>query len=397
MAVNLRDFPPLASRHRSDLAGGDLAKWESLYQAAGELQAGNRWPEALGQYEAASKIDDRFAELQFHIGECLMKTGGYADARGRFELARDLDALRFRADSRINAIVREVAGEQATAGVRLVDAEQVLAQSDSGSKGVLGKELFYEHVHLTFEGNYLLARAVFDQVRAALPQLAATNGRQAIPSRQRCTELLALTPWDESQLVADMVDLTSKKPFSRQFDYDRRQAAARQRRDALRKLASTPEAKQAAWSTYEAALAKAPDDWCLHRHCGMLAMELGRADAAVEHLQFAIQKVPWDGTIHNDLGMALAGQGRIDEAIGHYQAALEINPDDMVACFNLGVALANRGQAAEAVGQLRKSLEIAPDFAPPTSSWPSCWPNTERSMRPSPITRGLWRSSRTWQ
>ena len=48
-----------------------------------------------------------------------MKAGRLAEARERFELARDLDVLRFRADSRINAVIREVAGEQEAAGVRL--------------------------------------------------------------------------------------------------------------------------------------------------------------------------------------------------------------------------------------------------------------------------------------
>ena len=107
--MNLKDFPPLASLHRGDLAAEDLAKWESIYKAGGELEAGKHWPEALVQYEAAAKIDDRFAELQFHIGECLTQTGRTAEAGERFELARDLDVLRFRADSRINAIIREVA------------------------------------------------------------------------------------------------------------------------------------------------------------------------------------------------------------------------------------------------------------------------------------------------
>ena len=110
--MNLRDCPPLASLHRPDLTPEELAKWESIYKAGGELEAGNRWQRRCQQYEAAAKIDDRFAELQFRIGRCLMKAGRFAEARERFELARDLDVLRFRADSHINAIIREVAGEQ---------------------------------------------------------------------------------------------------------------------------------------------------------------------------------------------------------------------------------------------------------------------------------------------
>ena len=119
--------------------------------------------------------------------------------------------LRFRADSRINAVIREVAGAHEAAGVRLADAEQALAQGDPHSTGIPGADLFYEHVHLTFDGNYLLARAVFDQVCAALPQLASKDRQGALPSRRRCAELLALTAWDESKAAADMVDLTFRK------------------------------------------------------------------------------------------------------------------------------------------------------------------------------------------
>ena len=189
------------------------------------------------------------------------------------------------------------------------------------------------------------------------------QARATIPSRQRCAELLALTPWDEYQSAADMVDMTSAKTIRQPV---RPRPAARPRHvsegTTCADWRSTPEAIQAAWRTYEAALAKAPDDWSLHRHFGRLAMQFGRPDVAVEHFRIAVERVPWDASMHNDLGNALAAQGRIDEAIAQYQAALEINPDDMEAHFNLGVVLAGRGQVDEAIARYRKALEIGPDF-----------------------------------
>jgi tetratricopeptide (TPR) repeat protein len=363
VAVNLRDCPPFASLHRSDLASEDLAKWESIYEAGGELETGNRWPEALERYEAAAKIDDRFAELQYHIGLCLMKAGRVAEASERFALARDLDVLRFRADSRVNAIVREVAGEQQAGGVRFVDAQRTLAQIDPDSEDISEGDLFYEHVHLTFAGNYRLARAVFDQVREALPQLAALDQHGAVPSPERCAELLALTPWDEHQLAAAMVDMTARPPFTNQFSHSIRQAEARRRRDDLRERASTPEAMQAAWKTYEAALAKAPDDWSMHYHFGMLAMQRRRPDVAVEHFQIVVEKLPWDAGMRSELGNALARQGRVDEAIAQLQQALEIDPGLAEAHNNLGIALADRGQVDEAIAHYQKALEIEPGLA----------------------------------
>jgi tetratricopeptide (TPR) repeat protein len=362
VAVNLRDCPPFASRHRVGLAPGDLATWESLYQAGAGLEASNHWDQAVTQYDAAAKIDDRFAELQFHIGQCRLKAGHPAEAQNRFELARDLDVLRFRADARVNAIIREVAGELKAGGVRLVDAERALAESAPDSKGSSGGDLFYEHVHLTFDGNYLLARTVLDQVCQALPQLAGVSKQGAIPSRQRCAELLALTPWDEYQLTADMVELTSKAPFTNQFNHNLRQATACQRRDDLRALATAPQAKEAAWKTYEGALAKAPDDWCLHQHFGRLALHEGRPDVAVEHLRIALGKLPSNASLHNNLGNALADLGQADEAIAHFQQALEINPNDEMAHYNLGNALAKRRQVDEAIAHYQRALKIKPDY-----------------------------------
>ena len=363
VAVNLRDCPPFASLHRSGLTPEDLTKWKAIYEAGGELHASQRWQEALEQYKAAAKIDDRFAELHFRIGQCLMKANRFAEARDRFALARDLDVLRFRADSRINAIIRELAAEQETADVRLVDAEQAFAESNPDSKGIPGGEAFYEHVHLTFEGNYLLARSVLNQVRAALPKLASDGEQGEVPSKQRCAELLGLSPWDEYSLAANMVEVTSREPFTNQFDHSVRQAAARLRRDELRSLASTPEATKAAWSIYETALAKTPDDWRLHDRFGMLAMQSGRHDVAVEHLRIALQSMPSRASLHSNLGAALDALGEVDEAIDHYETALEIDPKEAMAHYNFGNTLARRRQADEAIAHYRAALEIQPDHA----------------------------------
>jgi tetratricopeptide (TPR) repeat protein len=362
VAVNLLDCPPFASQHRPGLGSEDLAQWEAIYKAGGGLETNKRWPEALEQYEAAAKLDGRFAELQFRIAQCLRQSGRLAEARERFELACDLDVLRFRADSHINTVIRQVATGRKDAGVRMVDAERTLADNDPDAKGIAGGNLFYEHVHLTFDGNYVLARSMLEQVRQALPQLAAQPQPGAIPSRQRCADLLALTPWDDAQLATDMVELTSKAPFTNQLDHGLRQAAASKRRDELLTLAGTREAMPAAWKTYEAAIAKAPDDWSLHRHFGKLALQAGRPDVAVEHLRIAVERLPREASIHNNLGNALADQGRVDEAIGHYQTALKIKPDDEMAHYNLGNSLAKRGQVDAAIVHFQKAVEIKPDY-----------------------------------
>lgn len=362
VAVNMQDCPPFASLHRPGLSSADLAKWEGLYRAGCELEAMERWPEAIDQYEAAAKIDEGFAELLFRLGTCLMQVGRVAEARDRFESARNCDVLRFRADSRINAIIREVAGAQKSAGIHLADAERALAENDPDLKGIWGGGLFYEHVHLTFEGNYQLARSIFYKICEALPQLATLPKQGAIASRQRCAELLALTTWDEAQLADSVVAMTAKAPFQHQLHHSLRQTAARRRRDELGRLAATPLSREAAWKTYKAALANTPDDWSLHQRFGMLARQGGRPDVAAAHLRIALARMPGSASLHNNLGNALADQGESDEAIAHYRRALAINPNYDTAHYGLGNVLAGRGQSDEAIAHYRKALEVKPDY-----------------------------------
>ncbi len=395
VATNLRDCPPLASLHRSDLDAEGLAKWESIYQAGIELEVNKQWSEAIVKFEEAARIDDRFADLQFHLGRCLEAMDRFSEARDRFILARDLDVLRFRADSRINAIIREVAADQEAAGVRLADAEHALAESDLAPHGISGGDLFYEHVHLTFAGNYLLARAVLDQVCEALPKAVRSGKTRPTASRQQCAESLVLTPWDEYEMAKAMMRLTSQPPFTNQLDHAISQAAATERTESLRKLAFAPQALQAAWKAYESALRQSPDNLDLHLHFANLANQSGRLDVAAKHLQIVVEKQPWWSLMHknlgdtlkqcgrsgeaieqyrqalrfnpdfaeahNNLGDTLFQGGRTQEAIEHFEQALKLKPDYMEAHNNIGIALARRGQTDEAIAHLQKALEIEPN------------------------------------
>ena len=107
------------------------------------------------------------------MGTCDLALTNASQSLREFELARDDDALAFRADSRINQIIRDAADEEAGKGVSLLDAARMLAQ-DSPEK-IPGNELFYEHVHLNFDGNYLLGLAFAEQTAKLLPKSIAAR------------------------------------------------------------------------------------------------------------------------------------------------------------------------------------------------------------------------------
>ncbi len=361
VAVNLRGCPPFASRHRAGLSKGEGDRWQSLYRAGIDLQDSTRWAEALAQYEKAARIDDRFAELQFRMGESLAALGRAEEARQRLLTACDLDVLRFRADQRINQAIRDVFVEREADGVVLTDAEGALARAAPETGGLPGNDVFFEHVHLNFEGNYLLARALLAQVERALPHLRASSETSSVPSRQRCARALAMTAWDEYQSFRQMADMTSRPPFSGQLAHAARMAALREKTTGLARLASEPESAREARRLYEAALESAPDDWSLHHRYGKLLLAAGETQQAVEQMRIALGAYPWNLPLHIDLGIAESMNGRNEEAVALFEEALKIYPEHLMAHSNLVTALAREGRIHEATEHLQRAIEIDPE------------------------------------
>lgn len=277
VATNLKDCAPFASMHRKNLSQDDRKKWSALVQQGIDLDAANSPAEALKQYQAAATIDDGYAELEFRMARAAWRLRDYRTAREHFLHARDLDTLRFRADSKINDINRSVA---ASTRVALVDAENTL--SDAAPDGLIGTDLIYEHVHMTPEGNYLLARAIFAQIASTLPQ-----GMQAAepPSETECERMLALTGFDRWRLANDMLGRLQKAPFTNQLNHSEQlfhfgwsaQAPNENPNDTV--------------SQYQWAITQHPDDPMLHLRFGGFLFPYKRS-AAAEQIGMA---QPWDG------------------------------------------------------------------------------------------------------
>jgi tetratricopeptide (TPR) repeat protein len=290
IATNLKDCAPFASMHREDLGQDALRSWSALVQQGSDLETSRSYAEALKAYLSAQQIDDQYAELEFRIARCLWRLGDYRAAREHFSRARDLDTLRFRADSKINDINRSVAS---SSGAELVDADEIFAKESPN--GIVGIELVYEHVHLTPEGNYLLARAMFLQIASELPgetgQAPSLRGGDVpdvpsdVPSEAECEQLLAFTGHDRLRITREMLERLQKPPFTNQLNHS----------DQVLRLtieAGAPdESPDETAAEYQWAIRKKPDDRILHYNFGLFLFDYNRA-AAAEQLRLAR---PWDG------------------------------------------------------------------------------------------------------
>ena len=276
VATNLKDCAPFASLHRGNMNSAELRAW-STFVVEGQLDSENSPAQALKRFQAAAAIDGEFAQLEFLMARAAVKLGDYKAAKEHFIRARDLDTLRFRADSRINEINRSVAGATA---VSLVDAEKIL--SDAAPDGIIGTNQIYEHVHMTPEGNYLLARAMFANIA---PKLAQGSQISDPPSEAECERLLALTGFDRWRLANDMFGRLQKAPFTNQSNHSEQlfhfawgsQPPSENPNDTV--------------TQYQWAIAHNPDDAMLHLRFGGFLFPYNR-NAAAEQIGMA---QPWDG------------------------------------------------------------------------------------------------------
>jgi tetratricopeptide (TPR) repeat protein len=282
IVTNLKDCAPFASLHREDMKQDALFNWSALVQQGSSLEDAQAYAEALRIYLLAETIDNEYAELEFRIARCLWVQGEYRAAKEHFLRARDLDTLRFRADTRINDINRSVASS--FPGAELVDADEILAKESPN--GIVGSELIYEHVHLTPLGNYLLARSMFLQIASKLaPEVGHSQEDAYVLSQSQCEQLLALTSHDRSRMAMEMMQRMEKPPFTTQLNHS----------DQVSRLMLTAgasgEIPDETMFEYQWAIAHWPEDHLLHYNYGRFLSGFNR-NAAIQ--QFRMSR-PWDG------------------------------------------------------------------------------------------------------
>jgi tetratricopeptide (TPR) repeat protein len=358
--TNLRDCPPFSSLHATGLPGVDLQKWEAAFKRGCAAQEAGKREEAVAAYQEALGSDASYAELQYRLAQCLLETGQEEAAKTHFGLARDFDALRFRADSTINRIIRDSAANK---GVSLVDAELGLARPDLSPHGLPGDELFYEHCHLTFKGNYELAALVFRRL-VELRSKGSTGATLAIepPSLDTCAERLVYTDWDSQQAAAKIASMMLRPPFTSQLDSKAR--SARQIADlSAREQAITVLRLAEDQRIYERALVRKPDDLMLRLNLVRLLNRRNDFKAAQEHWCYLVEALPEDAELRYDYGTVLVRLSELAASETQLREAVRLKSSYSQAHANLGIALAGLGRTDEAIRECRRALRDNPQYA----------------------------------
>jgi len=356
VAVNLSDCAPFASSFRPDLDDASRKRWMNIYQQAITHQQEADSEEALRLYRDAGQIDNTVADLQFRMGQCLLTLGEHEGAAKAFASARDLDCLRFRFDGQMDEITREVSHRHQDEPIRFVDVQAAFEANTPN--GIPGSEFFYEHVHLTWEGNLLLARTIASQLATFLPERVTQSATSNWADDEEIGRRLAWTARERLAGISEILARMQNPPFTHQLNHQEQVAALKTMVDHL----SSPSTLTIALNSCEQAARLSPDDPTLQRRLASLRLETGNSEGAIEAAKRTTELQPHSPDAWNHLGTTLAKGGRADRAVESFETALRLDPSGYSTRHNLALAHAKMGQVDAALEEWERVLELKPRF-----------------------------------
>jgi tetratricopeptide (TPR) repeat protein len=169
--------------------------------------AGTPTHATLGALDQLRAEAPRHATAIYSQASVLHALGRRDEAVELYRLARDLDAMPWRAPRSLSRKVLELASE---AGVPLADAG---ARFGSRAGGATDWELFNDHVHPTLEGQALLAETFFETIAGASLLPLTDEGIAAVPPWEEIAISLGAHHLERYLVIHKMVALFVTPPF----------------------------------------------------------------------------------------------------------------------------------------------------------------------------------------
>jgi tetratricopeptide (TPR) repeat protein len=120
-----------------------------------------------------------------------------------------------------------------------------------------------------------------------------------------------------------------------------------------------------AGALYQQILGEKPDHAPSLHLLGVVALQIGQTQLAVNLIRGAVETDPAVPAYRNDLGEALRLLGALDEAAECFEALLGLKPDHVGARVNLGIVRQQQGRFAEALALYERAIALKPNMPEP--------------------------------
>ncbi|KPP95144.1 MAG: Cytochrome c biogenesis factor [Bacteroidetes bacterium HLUCCA01] len=308
--------------------------------------------------------------------------GDFDTARLAFEQARDLDALKFRATSDFNTIIRTLSDRDGVYYVPVEEHFETIAEN-----GIIGFDLMLEHLHPNDTGYFELAWTFYEVLR---DKLSATGAPDLSAERDKNAyfEAMHLTQLDHFMVRHRLHVLTRSWPFVREprrdiyRDYIFEGFIDSLAFDVARNNKRWDEAKVELGDYY---LMRGELDSMLAEYRGLMRdqpfndspfliaaqqlLDRNRLDEAYPYLLHAHEISPSAFT-YKMLGAIYVDRRDFESGIVFLEESLKLAPSDAQALFNLSGAYAQSGELEKALDLADELIAINPSF-PGAQAWKS--------------------------
>jgi tetratricopeptide (TPR) repeat protein len=384
---NLNGLAPFHSTFSENLTENERANWEKEFSLGKQSAQQQTHEAALAHFTKAAKIDDQPAKLHFEIARTYEALGRYEEARRSYEHARDFDALRFRAPGIFNRIIHQKCADRR---VPLVDMEATFARHSS--RGIIGNQLLFEHVHPNFSGYTLMARAFAQAIidHHLFASSDSLHARQIAETPGEMMELSTVTDLDVAIGNLKMARLVQRWPFrAEQFvegvpaaksdsvvtrfadDYINRRITWEEAHYRLAEHYTRRGNYERAEKEYRGVTKVMLDNYYPHFCLANLYFSQNRYAEAEAALQEALKRNTRSAAVHAKLGLLKLMQRDFGAARDQFQKALSNNrethelTDSGIGSANYYLALAclQTGSRDEALLALQETLQWQPDHS----------------------------------
>jgi tetratricopeptide (TPR) repeat protein len=228
---------------------------------------------------------------------------------------------------------------------------------------VAGAEFFYEHVHLNFDGNYLLARTIAEQAEKMLPDRNSSSPASAPwPSEIECARRLGWNDHAHLEAVENIMSRLQNPPFTNQSDHEvRMQALLRLAQDLA--PAGQPAGIRNAKAICHQALGAVLCDPELMFQLALLEARNGELTNACATLEKEVDALPSDVGGWGNLGLVLSEQRKFGQAIFAFQRAIALDPLDASLWQRTGYSFWKSDDPHAAIAPYTRALKIEPNTA----------------------------------
>lgn len=284
-------------------------------------------PSALATYQEAQnalEIDD------------------FGTAKEKFDLAKDLDGLKFRAPSEINEIIKDQADQNPlTTYVPVHEAFE-----ENSDEGLIGFDLMLEHLHPNQEGYFLIGKTFSEVILNDLEKRGITRSEIRNEDWNNYFEKMYLTYFDHrvqwhriSTLKQGFPFVQGPKPTPYQFSYSFT--------DYVDSLAYASVHENLGWDRAKVEVANYFES-------------SGQIDLALAEYYGLIRNQPWNDSPYVFAARLHLDRNEFDKAEPLLRKAYSINTEEPFITKMLGAIELNRGNAKTAIQLLEESVAINP-------------------------------------